>query len=58
MNSYLSILLFWAILFLIFHFVAVWVEEPGLEKRFGNGYVVYKADGGKVDSETWKFSAV
>lgn len=36
------ILLFSAILFLIFHFVAVRIEEPGLEKRFGGSYAAYK----------------
>ena len=43
----ISILLFSAILFLIFHCVAVRVEEPGLEKRFGNSYVVYKRTVGR-----------
>ncbi|MGB2668699.1 MAG: isoprenylcysteine carboxylmethyltransferase family protein [Candidatus Acidiferrum sp.] len=43
----ISILLFSAILFLIFHFVAVQIEEPGLEKRFGNKYVEYKQTVGR-----------
>jgi protein-S-isoprenylcysteine O-methyltransferase Ste14 len=38
----ISILLFSAILFLIFHFVAVRIEELGLERRFGSSYVAYK----------------
>jgi protein-S-isoprenylcysteine O-methyltransferase Ste14 len=38
----ISVLLFSAILFVIFHFVAVRIEEPGLEKRFGSSYLVYK----------------
>jgi protein-S-isoprenylcysteine O-methyltransferase Ste14 len=38
----ISVLVFSAILFLIFHFVAVRIEEPGLEKRFGNSYLAYK----------------
>ena len=37
-----SVLLFSVILFLLFHFVAVRVEEPGLEKRFGASYLNYK----------------
>lgn len=36
-----SILLFSAILFLIFHIVVVRIEEPGLEKRFGSSYADY-----------------
>jgi protein-S-isoprenylcysteine O-methyltransferase Ste14 len=36
-----SVLLFSAFLFLIFHFVIVRFEEPGLEMRFGNSYVDY-----------------
>jgi protein-S-isoprenylcysteine O-methyltransferase Ste14 len=36
-----SVLLFSGILFLIFHFVVIRIEEPGLEKRFGNSYVDY-----------------
>jgi protein-S-isoprenylcysteine O-methyltransferase Ste14 len=38
----ISILLFSAILFLIFHVIAVRIEEPGLEKRFGDSYLAYK----------------
>jgi protein-S-isoprenylcysteine O-methyltransferase Ste14 len=38
----ISILLFSAILFLTFHSVAVRIEEPGLERRFGSSYVAYK----------------
>jgi protein-S-isoprenylcysteine O-methyltransferase Ste14 len=38
----ISILLFSAILSLIFHFAAVRIEEPGLERRFGSSYVAYK----------------
>jgi protein-S-isoprenylcysteine O-methyltransferase Ste14 len=29
-------------LFVLFHLVIVYVEEPGLEKRFGEGYRAYK----------------
>jgi protein-S-isoprenylcysteine O-methyltransferase Ste14 len=36
----ISVLLFSALLFLIFHLVAVRIEEPGLEKR--ESYVAYK----------------
>jgi protein-S-isoprenylcysteine O-methyltransferase Ste14 len=43
----ISILLFSAILFLIFHFVAVRIEEPGLERRFGSSYVAYKRTVGR-----------
>jgi protein-S-isoprenylcysteine O-methyltransferase Ste14 len=43
----ISILLFSASLFLVFHLVVLWVEEPGLEKRFGNSYVVYKRTVGR-----------
>jgi hypothetical protein len=38
----LSLLLFAVLLFLFLHFVVVLVEEPGLEKRFGNTYRSYK----------------
>ena len=34
-----SILLFSLLLFLAFHLLAVYVEEPGLEKRFGQCYL-------------------
>ena len=43
----ISVLLFSALLFLIFHFVAVRIEEPGLEKRFGSSYVIYKQTVGR-----------
>jgi protein-S-isoprenylcysteine O-methyltransferase Ste14 len=38
----ISILLFCAPLFLVVHIFVVLVEEPGLEKRFGDGYREYK----------------
>ena len=38
----ISILLFSAILFLALHGIVVFVEEPGLEKRFGGSYLQYK----------------
>ena len=38
----ISILLFSAILFLALHGIVVFVEEPGLEKRFGESYLQYK----------------
>jgi protein-S-isoprenylcysteine O-methyltransferase Ste14 len=38
----LSILLFSALLFLLLHIFVVFVEEPGLEKRFGESYLQYK----------------
>jgi protein-S-isoprenylcysteine O-methyltransferase Ste14 len=31
-----------AVLFLVFHVVVVRFEEPGLEKRFGESYRVYR----------------
>jgi protein-S-isoprenylcysteine O-methyltransferase Ste14 len=37
-----SILLVAAILFLVLHGIVVFVEEPGLEKRFGESYLQYK----------------
>ena len=43
----ISVLLFSAILHLIFHFVAVRIEEPGLERRFGGSYVAYKRTVGR-----------
>ena len=43
----ISILLFSAILLLIFHFVAVRIEEPGLERRFGSSYVACKRTVGR-----------
>jgi protein-S-isoprenylcysteine O-methyltransferase Ste14 len=36
------ILLLAATLFLLLHLLVVYVEEPGLEKRFGNSYGDYK----------------
>lgn len=38
----LSILLFAAALFVALHLVIVYVEEPGLERRFGESYQDYK----------------
>jgi len=38
----ISILLLSALLFLFMHIFVVFVEEPGLEKRFGASYVQYK----------------
>jgi protein-S-isoprenylcysteine O-methyltransferase Ste14 len=38
----LSILLFSTLLFLLIHIFVVFVEEPGLEKRFGESYLQYK----------------
>jgi len=38
----ISILLLSALLFLLMHIFVVFVEEPGLEKRFGASYVQYK----------------
>jgi protein-S-isoprenylcysteine O-methyltransferase Ste14 len=43
----ISVLLFSAILFLIFHFAAVRIEEPGLERRFRDSYVAYKRTVGR-----------
>jgi protein-S-isoprenylcysteine O-methyltransferase Ste14 len=40
-SSVSILLLAWA-LFLFFHVVVVYVEEPGLEKRFGESYREYK----------------
>jgi protein-S-isoprenylcysteine O-methyltransferase Ste14 len=37
-----SILLFALVLFLFLHLLVVYVEEPGLESRFGEGYRAYK----------------
>ena len=37
-----SVLLFSALLFLIFHFVAIRIEESGLKRRFGSSYSAYK----------------
>ena len=41
-ESSVSILLLALALFLFFHVVVVYVEEPGLEKRFGESYREYK----------------
>jgi len=41
-QSSASILLLAAALFLFLHLMVVYVEEPGLEKRFGESYRVYK----------------
>ena len=38
----LAILLFAVVIFVLFHLYVVFVEEPGLEKRFGEGYYAYK----------------
>jgi protein-S-isoprenylcysteine O-methyltransferase Ste14 len=37
-----SILLFVIGVFLLFHLFVVFVEEPGLERRFGESYLAYK----------------
>jgi protein-S-isoprenylcysteine O-methyltransferase Ste14 len=36
------ILLLAAVLFLFFHWLVVYLEEPGLERRFGDSYRDYK----------------
>ncbi len=41
-ESSVSIVLFAAALFLFLHLIVVYVEEPGLEKRFGESYREYK----------------
>jgi protein-S-isoprenylcysteine O-methyltransferase Ste14 len=38
----ISILIFSGTLFLVIHGIVVFVEEPGLEKRFGKSYLQYK----------------
>ena len=38
----ISILLLGLALFLVFHLVVVYMEEPGLERRFGESYLAYK----------------
>ena len=43
----IAVLLFSVILFLVLHLVAVYVEEPGLEKRFGASYLNYKGAVGR-----------
>jgi len=40
--SSVSVLLFALALFLFLHLIVVYVEEPGLEKRFGESYREYK----------------
>jgi len=40
-----GILLLWTLFFLFGnHFYFIYSEEPGLEKRFGEDYLVYKAN--------------
>jgi protein-S-isoprenylcysteine O-methyltransferase Ste14 len=41
-ESSVSIVLFASSLFLFLHLIVVYVEEPGLEKRFGESYRRYK----------------
>ncbi len=41
-ESSVSILLFAAAMFLFLHLLVVYVEEPGLERRFGESYREYK----------------
>ena len=41
-ESSVSILLFAVAMFLFLHLLVVYVEEPGLEKRFGESYREYK----------------
>ena len=41
-ESSVSIVLFASALFLFLHLVVVYVEEPGLERRFGESYWEYK----------------
>jgi len=38
----LAILLFSVAIFLLFHLYVVFIEEPGLESRFGESYFAYK----------------
>jgi len=38
----ISILILSTVLMFLFHLFVVFVEEPGLEKRFGKGYIEYK----------------
>jgi protein-S-isoprenylcysteine O-methyltransferase Ste14 len=42
--SSVSVLLFALGLFLFLHLVVVYVEEPGLERRFGESYREYKRE--------------
>jgi protein-S-isoprenylcysteine O-methyltransferase Ste14 len=39
----ISILVFSCLLFLSFHILAVYFEEPGLTQRFGDSYIEYKS---------------
>jgi len=41
-ESSLSLVVFAALLFFSLHLVVIYVEEPGLEKRFGENYRLYK----------------
>jgi protein-S-isoprenylcysteine O-methyltransferase Ste14 len=41
-SRFISILLFSALLLLLIHTFVVFVEEPGLEKRFGESYLKNK----------------
>jgi len=41
-ESSIAVLLFAVGLFLLLHLVVIYVEEPGLEKRFGESYRDYK----------------
>lgn len=41
-ESSVSILLLASALFLLMHMIVVYMEEPGLEKRFGESYRHYK----------------
>lgn len=38
----LAILLYSVVIFLLFHLYVVFIEEPGLESRFGESYFAYK----------------
>jgi protein-S-isoprenylcysteine O-methyltransferase Ste14 len=38
----ISLLLFSIFLFVLLHVIVVYIEEPGLEKRFGESYLRYK----------------
>jgi protein-S-isoprenylcysteine O-methyltransferase Ste14 len=42
-NRSLSMFLAWLLLTLLLHLVVVYVEEPGLEKRFGASYREYRS---------------
>jgi protein-S-isoprenylcysteine O-methyltransferase Ste14 len=41
-NRSLSMFLAWLLLTLLLHLMVVYVEEPGLEKRFGASYRAYR----------------